>query len=130
MLLYHFTSREAAAIILRDGISKGDVPTSPVGGFNAPWLTTDDRATTQAWTAGSRYDKAAIRLTVHIDDDDSRLVRWTDLAVTLGVEDWWLKALDHAGGGGSLNWYVYLGTIPVTNITYVRGVLSANEATG
>ena len=127
MILYHFTSREAAASILRGGISKGDVPLDPVAGFNAPWLTTDPEPLAQQWAESSRYDKTALRLTVRIEDSDKRLVKWTDLASTLEVEKWWFDALDTAGGGGAGSWYVYLGVIPRRNITYVRGELNAKE---
>jgi hypothetical protein len=39
---YHFTAKEYLDSICSFGLSKGDVPLSPMGkGLNAVWLTTD-----------------------------------------------------------------------------------------
>lgn len=116
--LYHFTRQGYVDPILREGITRGDVPTSPVGGYQAPWLTDDPNAGKQGWVQGG--DKTQMRLTVDIPDtwEDSEgqtyspldyLWRWRDLAEVEEVEDWWLTALDEAAGGGSEHWYVYKG---------------------
>ena len=115
MILYHFTSDKYLTYILQYGIRRGDVPTSPFEGFNAPWLTNNPSWKSQGWSRGG-LDKTAVRLTVHIQDRDTKLKYWPALAKELQVEDFWYKALDATGSNGSNNWFVYLGVIPVTSI--------------
>jgi hypothetical protein len=116
--LYHFTLLENVDSILREGIIRGDVPTSPLEGYQAPWLTDDPNAGNQGWVEGG--NKTQVRLTVLIPEwrRDSEgqpysppdyLWKWRDLADAEGVEDWWFDALDKAAGGGSEHWYVYKG---------------------
>ncbi|MAH49978.1 hypothetical protein CMI37_29435 [Candidatus Pacearchaeota archaeon] len=116
--LYHFTRQGYVDSILREGITRGDVPTSPMGGYQAPWLTDDPNAGKQGWVQGG--DKTQMRLTVDIPDtwEDSEgqtyspldyLWRWRDLAEVEDVEVWWFESLDEAAGGGSEHWYVYKG---------------------
>ena len=117
--LYHFTSRYHLSHILEDGLVRGDVPTSPTGGFNAVWLTRDPKAGVQKWARGSFLDKTEVRLKVTVPDL-AKLKYWPSLAAELGVQPWWYAALDKAGGGGSENWYVYTDVIPPENIKVER----------
>ena len=41
MILYHFTAVEYLDAIMKEGLSRGDVPTSAAAGRNGVWLTTD-----------------------------------------------------------------------------------------
>jgi len=114
--LFHFTHEDRLPIIEAKGIAKGDVPTSPDGGFNAPWFTSEDSFFKQAWTATAdpriALDKSEVRLTVEIPDDDPNLQYWPDVAKAEGVEDWWFQALDRTGDGKSDCWYIYRGVVP------------------
>ena len=110
MRLYHFTNHLWLPLILDAGISRGDVPTSPTGGFNAPWLTVDPEPAAQGWVAGTGKD--AVRITVEVPDGDPRLHHWPALAAQLGVDPTWYAVLDRVGGGGSESWYVYEGVVP------------------
>ena len=109
--LYHFTHPERIDDIIAEGLIYGDVPTSPEGGFNAVWLTSDKNPVSQGWTQGG--GKAKARLTVDIPEEDveQSLWKWLDLAEHAGVEKWWLEILNATGGGGQRRWYVYLGII-------------------
>jgi len=94
------------------------VPTSPGGGFNAPWLTKNKNPRGQAWAGGSF--KTAVRITVEIPNSDPKLKHWPELAAEKNVSDSWFLALDKAGGGGSDDWYIYMGSIPVSRIKEVE----------
>jgi hypothetical protein len=109
--LYHFTSPDRIEDIIREGIIYGDVPTSPEGGFNAAWLTSDKNPANQGWTQGG--GKARARLTVDIPEEavEQSLWKWLDLAKEANVEKWWLEILNATGGGGQRRWYVFLGII-------------------
>jgi len=109
--LYHFTHPERIEDIIAEGLIYGDVPTSPEGGFNAVWLTSDKNPVSQGWTQGG--GKAKARLTVDIPEEnvEQSLWRWLDLAKEAKVEKWWLEILNATGGGGQRRWYVYLGII-------------------
>ena len=115
--LYHFTSDSFLPSIKRDGIWRGDVPTSSEGGFNAPWLTSDGSWPDQGWAADSPIDKSQVRLTLQVPDEDPKLVLWSTLAREEGVDPVWYNALDQAGGGGSAAWSVYRGRIPWSWVT-------------
>lgn len=118
--LFHFTAHEYLASIKRDGIWRGDVPTSPGGGFNAPWLTVNNTWAEQDWKDGSTLDKAAVRLTVEVPEDDPLLVKWSVLAEQEKVTPAWYAALNDAGGGAADSWYVYRGKIPWKWVTKVE----------
>ena len=104
--------------ILEEGITRGDVPTSPTGGFNAPWLTRNRNPGVQRWTAGSARDKRAVRLTVEVPASDPNLIHWPRFA-RLHLSNKWRKALRRAGGN-DVDWYFYRGEIPVGWITHVE----------
>jgi len=81
-----------------------------MGGFNAPWLTSDPEAGSQGWAGGGF--KTAVRITVQIPDGDDNLYHWPEMAALLKMDPTWYQALHQAGGGGSDDWYVYTGVIP------------------
>lgn len=119
MRLYHFTSKHHLPGIVAQGLVRGDVPTSPMGGFNAVWLTSDPDAGEQGWSRGTFFDKTEVRLTVLVPDL-AKLKHWPTLAKEMDVDPAWYHALDEAGGGGSDNWYVYRGVIPPENIEAIE----------
>jgi hypothetical protein len=108
--LYHYTSHNAWELVQKEGrLLYGDVPLSPTTGTQGVWLTTDPDAGKQGW-AGSTPE---VRLRVRIPDARSaHLVKWTRYAREHKIDPRWLEHLDQSGGGGSDNWYVYLGAIP------------------
>ena len=136
-LLYHHTCHLHLPRILAEGITRGDVPTDKVGGFNAPWLTVDPRSGAQGWAGGGGANKTAVRLFVTVPEADERLRRWLDLAADRGVSAEWLHRLD-GGTGESGNWFVYEGVIPAEWIERVeilgdptdleRGLLADSQA--
>jgi len=123
MILYHFTDLYRLDSIKKHGIYKGDVPISIMGGYNAPWLTTDPNPSNQKWG-----NKTGLKLTINIPDNDPNLNKWTDItkqeiekAKTNEDKEMlakWYKAL-HDTGGESNNWYVYHGTIPFKWVTKI-----------
>jgi len=117
MLLYHFTSVDNLPGIKKHGLFRGDVPTSPTDGYQAPWLTSNPCWHKQLWSKGSSVNKTQVRLTITLPDEDERLRFWPSLAKEIGIKNWWYKALDRAGGRGSRFWYVYHGVIPWEAIT-------------
>lgn len=127
---YHFTAIERLPGVGRAGILKGDVPITPGGGYNAPWLTTDPSfGEAQRWSQGSFQDKQRIRLTVRIPESHQELLRkWTVLAKEKGMDPHWYEALNKAGGGTHDSWYVYHGVIPPEWITRIEDRDSPNAA--
>jgi hypothetical protein len=120
MKLYHFTARAYLSSIQESGIVRGDVPTSPNTGINAPWFTTDPSWKDQGWKAGSAHDKGEVRLTVEVPDHDPSLHHWPQYAKELGVEQWWYDALNKAAGNNAEHWYIYKGEVPVEWITDIE----------
>lgn len=117
MILYHFTSPVNVDSILKYGINRGDVPTTPSQGFQAPWLTSNSEPAKQKWIA--KTDKNKVRLTINVKKQD-RLRKWSSFAKALEMEEWWYNALDYVGGNQSDNWYIYLGRIPPSWIMKVE----------
>ena len=123
--LYHFTCEIHLPSIMQEGLTRGDVPTSYDGGFNAPWLTSDSSWMGNTGWAGSglrngtEIDKNKFRLTVQVPDSDTNLRHWPKLAKELEVDELWYAALHDASGEGSDNHYVYRGVIPRSWITKV-----------
>lgn len=119
--LYHYTRPESVESILREGITRGDTPTSvivtpdqPYGaGCNAIWLSTVDRiGESHGWTNGCP-DKTTARFTVEIPKMDNRLWLWSRFARVAKID---AETIDHlnkvAPNGEHSQWYVYFGTIP------------------
>ena len=116
--LYHFTCEHWLPQILNQGLTKGDVPISTTGGFDAPWLTKDSfphrigvMGPNEIGTS-SAVDKTRFRMTVKIPCGDRNLWRWTELAKALKVQKSHLEKLNASAQGGGKSWYVYLGVIP------------------
>ena len=103
--LYHFTHPERIEDIIAEGLIYGDVPTSPSGGFNAVWLTSDRNPISQGWTQGGARQRLASPL-ISLKKNKT-IARWLDLAKEANVEKWWLEVLNATGGGGQRNWYVF-----------------------
>lgn len=124
--LYHFTCELHLPSIMQEGLTRGDVPTSYTGGFNAPWLTSDSSwGGNSGWAGGSErrnteIDKNKFRLTVVIPDADPDLHHWPELAKELEIDKLWYTALNESSGGGAENHYVYKGEIPRSWITKVE----------
>ena len=117
--LYHFTAVGRLPLVMEFGITRGDVPITPSGGYNAPWLTADPSFASQGWSTGSIEDKRQMRLTVEIPASHRNLLnKWTDIAEAEGMNPLWLRALHESGGGGHDKWYVYHGVIQPVWITY------------
>ena len=113
--------------IVRQGLFVTDVPTTPNMdmGYQGVWLTEDPNPLAQGWAAGRGLNsKAGARITVDIPlepftfTQNINLYRWLDLAKVAQVEDFWLDAMNRAGGGGHENWWVYIFDIPAEWISY------------
>jgi len=141
MLLYHFTCVEHLAAILRDGLSRGEVPFSPTLVGNAVNLTSDSLPegngvfqggllTEQEGAkvtelngvelpVGARWpDKTAVRITVKIPSSDRNLIKWEPFA-RQRLEPEWIAALHEGQKPGG--WWLYFGTIPPSSFTEVCG---------
>jgi len=123
--LFHFTYPERVDDIVAGGLYVTDVPTSPSRdeGYRGVWLTEDPDQMAQNWAAGAGIGlsgKTGARITVDIPHHaiPSMLYRWLDLAKAVGVEDYWLEALNKTGGGGEEFWYVYISDIPAEWISF------------
>ena len=133
MILYHYTAKEYLEEILRDGLTKGDVPVSPTEGMNAVWLTTDHNSeghglsdgeflTPELRDAYARVcgheppgdlriaNKRAVRIKVMISTLDRRLEHWPSWA-RKRLDRGWYQTLDAVGGGKSASWYLYFAGI-------------------
>jgi hypothetical protein len=126
--LYHYTSRLHLPFIKEEGITRGDVPLtrSPklgADGVNAVWLTEDDVAANQKWSALDTesdvdiINKRAIRLRIDANvltmpPGSSELVKWEYYARRMAVERGWYRTLDRVGGYGARHWWLYFGVVP------------------
>lgn len=110
--LYHFTSKYHLPGIEKEGLTRGDVPITPTGGYNAVWFTTNKIIAKNAWAGGSVVNKLEVRITVELDTTDPKLHKWTNIVKSEKVEPWWADALNISGGGSADNWYIYKGVIP------------------
>lgn len=117
MILYHFTRPAYVDSILKNGINRGDVPTTPTEGFQAPWLTSNPEPARQKWVVTT--DKNEVRMTVDVKKQDN-LYKWSSYAKAIGMEESWYNTLDYVGGNESDNWYIYLGRIPPSWIIEVE----------
>jgi hypothetical protein len=146
--LYHCTSYYNLQCVLREGITRGDVPTGPTSGFNAVWLTKNPEPSVQAWSrrqplsddelkalesmkaSGTvRYvetsgiedwelGKIGITLEVAIPSSDPRLIHWSKFA-RRHLNPALYRALDETGGGRSRDWYIYRGVVARSRIVKV-----------
>ena len=117
--LYHFTSRWLLPRILREGISRGDVPITPTEAFCAPWLTDDPSWEHQGWKKGSFLDKTEVRITVEVDA--SKLKTWEEVIEDYRVARYWAAAMIKSGERQEgQTWYIHEGTIPRDAFMSVR----------
>lgn len=111
--LYHFTSEYHLPHILKDGLSRGDVPLNPMEwGVNAVWLTDNPDPGNQDWKTGSPVDKTAVMIEVELNVPNISLVKWSVYARKKKIDPQWYKKLDETGGGQSEHWWLYFGVIP------------------
>jgi hypothetical protein len=118
--LFHFTYPDRVDDIVAEGLYVTDIPTSPTRdqGYRGVWLTEDPNPMAQNWASGSPpglSSKTGARITVDIPHHaiPGMLYRWLALAKAVGVEDYWLEALNQTGGGNHESWYVYIsGNVP------------------
>ena len=129
MILYHYTCIEHRDAILREGITRGDVPTSETNGINAVWLTQSQIPEAQKWGTGGIEvltdrtarilgsvrssdqtflragdtvefpNKTAVRFTVKIPPGDRHLKHWPRWARKRLAASLY-DSLDKSGGGG------------------------------
>jgi hypothetical protein len=122
--LFHFTYPERVDNIVHQGIFLTDIPTSPTNqGYRGVWLTEDPNPYAQGWARSAGLSgKAGARITVDIPHEilgpPYILYRWLDLAKHLEVEDFWLNAMNQAGGGGQESWWVSLVHVPPEWVSY------------
>jgi len=119
---YHFTSRFHLPLIEKEEyIAKGDVPITPKGGYNAPWLTTDGEWHRQGWIGGSGVVKNDVRLTVEVPEGHAALHHWPELARAEGMDPEWYRILTTPRNPGEHMdpdaWYVFKGRIPLSWVT-------------
>src|SRR4051812_37978511 len=110
MILYHFTSLYALPSIQREGLTKGEVPVSENERATGPNLTGSGNPFSQHWREGSVVNKAMVRITVELDQADTRLKNWRN-QVWRGGNDA-RKLLDPYGQGKF--WWIYFGIIPTS----------------
>ena len=136
MLLYHFTAVELLESIMREGLTRGDVPLTPTTSRTGVWLTTLYQPDNPGQGGGSLPspamqhpqlkelsrpedteipppNKLAVRITVSILSSDRRLDRWMRWAPR-HLELTWFHMLNELGGGPTLatTWWIYWGIIP------------------
>lgn len=140
MILYHFTSEQHLDSILREGLTRGDVPTSVTDGINGVWFTTSPepkgqgimaggavssevktlvaKTTGRTLPEGSKYaDKTAARIEVVIPSHDRRLVSWARWG-RKHCELSMFESLNRTGSGWKM-WFIYFGTISTDHFASV-----------
>ena len=145
MILYHFTALKLLPAILRDGLSRGDVPLAPTAGEQAVWFTTDGdgsghglsdaRPMTDQEAAVARalagvspastqapafLDKRRVRIRVVIPSRDRKLIAWMPFA-RKRLERSWMDILHKVAGGAAKaeTWWLYRGVVSPTEFTEV-----------
>lgn len=137
MILYHFTAHICLEDIMREGLSRGEVPLSDHQTLQAVNLTTsrepwghglDDggnvitEAEIESWyqVSGQRIptgtiiaNKRAVRIAVKIPSSDRALKQWLPWA-RKNIDPTYLKRLHAAAGRDPKfkTWWLYWGTIP------------------
>ncbi len=128
MRLYHFTSLIHLVHIEREGIARGEIPITRDDLENGVWFTNQKSpfgtgvsiGSSRTSSGGYFADKSSVCITVEISDDDPLLKRWPIYAKERCVSTSWYRTLDNAAGGGSMNFYLYLGTVPLEWIVEVE----------
>lgn len=92
MLLYHFTCLVWLPEVIRDGITKGEVPTGPTPYADRPQaanLTANPNREDQHWNSENAFDKARIRLKVEVPE--SELTSFRQVKDRYKIKQSWLK---------------------------------------
>lgn len=127
MNFYHFTSKYHLPYILTEGLTRGDVPLSPLTGTKGIWLTTEGRPHKQKYNRLSHFlhmgqkhtlDKAEIRLLININQNDPRFFFWPDAARLLNIDKKFYDGLN-VYNENEAYWHIYFGTIPTTSIVRI-----------
>jgi hypothetical protein len=127
MKLYHYTRRVTLPNILREGLSRGDVPLDRSTGINAPCLTVMDTPPHGVFCTRETgaYNKAGVRITVEIDPADSSLLRWKHFPDRFNVDRRFFRMLNSICKVGNpvYDWYIYLGRISPSSFVEVYDIL-------
>jgi hypothetical protein len=113
--LSHFTSLVFLPAILRDGLTKGEVPLRPGKALNAANFTSNPNPHALHWAVLGPLDKSRVRLEVDVPDD--RLEPWRAAMLRLKVNKGYMRDLDTQGQGKF--WYFYWGTVLPSRILSV-----------
>jgi hypothetical protein len=114
---YHFTSTVYLTGILSDGITRGDVPLSMQGGFNAVWLTTEPHFDKQKWVRGSVLFKDEVRITVDVPANDIALRRWQ--AYEPEIDPTWWRVSHHIDADQLDHYWLHRGVVRAQQIVAV-----------
>ncbi len=111
MQLFHFTNLLSLPAILREGITKGEVPISPNLAYNrrpsAANLTTNGSPTDQQVWIGGPTNKVAVRPTV--DVPDAELTSFRAVKDRYAIRSSWLKVI--APYEHRRHWYFAFGGV-------------------
>jgi hypothetical protein len=111
---YHFTRLENLLLIRDEGITRGDVATAPLEGFDAPWLTSNPDRDLEGFKATERggddpmshwarqdegfnghSSKIAVRLTVEIPEQEEKdLHSWEQIVKACSVNSEWNEIIE------------------------------------
>jgi len=110
MKLFHSTSKYHLLEILKSGLGlyKGDVPITPLGGFNAVWLS-DRESPKNSWMHACAVNKSEVIIEVDIDPKDTMLKKWTSVMAEHRMHKKWADALNKDNDW--MHWYIYQGAI-------------------
>ena len=119
MLIYHFTCLVNLPEVIREGITKGEIPTAKTPYGDRPQaanLTTNPKREDQdLWNTG-RVDKTRIRLTMDLPDSD--LTSFREVKERFKITSTWLKRL--APYHARQHWYFAFGGVRPDHITLVE----------
>ena len=106
MILYHFTGRDHAQAIEREGITGGAIYFPPHMLRGIGWLTDDPRFEAQNWAtneSGFCGDRTEVRFTL----DVVNAIRWNAYASRILLADPRdIRAFNLAGGSDGEHWYI------------------------
>src|SRR5262245_26233803 len=110
-MLYHFTCLLNLPSILRDGISKGEVPVGHYDIRQAPNLTTNPNGEAVHYLSAVT-DKTKVRLTVSIPAGDNSLESWSPVCAREKTAPAYRRKLQQGARGQTKFYYVYWGVVP------------------
>jgi len=131
---YHFTSTFYLPWILREGITRGDVPLSETVSTNGAWLTHEGRGHRQRYNRHSRiiidgvekvHNKAEIRLTID-PVLDALVLPWAEVVRRLLVDPAYASGLNQAGNESGDLWWICFRTIHPSEIVKVERDIRGN----